>query len=267
MARYEGSYHDGRRAGSPHHHVNTGEPYTRVADSRMYKPRNHNNHHHHNNGEYNTHTHPDPRIAALLPPKKRSTLFNNKGPARHGDGRDAIFGKNRRPAHEMHPFSSFMPFSIDSHPKAVQLSADVKRKFHEANLDVSKEGLYMDYIYRSWARTPDRPLSEVHRYHAFRKMLECGSVDEISAEVFHFLCGIHQCKYGDGFMRDDMELCDCDGKVPRCFVAAYIELARKLHRTEKKLAEANRVLKATPGRSPRTTTRPSLAVTVEDVIE
>ncbi|CAK7226256.1 hypothetical protein SCUCBS95973_006139 [Sporothrix curviconia] len=155
----------------------------------------------------------------------------------------------------MRPFSTFMPFSIDSHPKAIEMSADIKRQFHEMNPGISKEGRHMDYIYRSWARTPDRPLSEVHRYHAFRKMLEYGTVDEISAEVFHFLCGIHQYKYGDGFMRDDMELCDCDGKVSRCFVAAYMELAWKLRRTEKMLSEAYRAANTGTTRPSRSTTR------------
>ncbi|CAK7242512.1 MAG: hypothetical protein STHCBS139747_004007 [Sporothrix thermara] len=249
MTRYEGSYLDDYMSGRPHHYSKNGEHYPLADDTRVsnYKTRN-NNH-----GVQSASA--DPRFRTFVPSgpsvpsKRRSTLFSNQGPAHHGDGRDASFGKHKRPAHELRPFSSFMPFSVDSHPKAVQLGDEIKRAFHEANPGIMpKEGHSMDYIYRSWAQTPDRPLSEVHRYHAFQKMLECGSVDEISAEVFHFLCGIHQCKYGDGFMRDDMQLCDCDGKVSRCFVAAYIELARKLHRTEKKLSEAYRVTKQTTSR-------------------
>ena len=121
----------------------------------------------------------------------------------------------------MRPFSSAMPFTVAFGPAGKAASASMKEKFAAANPGVSGEGLYMDFIYRSWAQSQDRPLSEVHRSHGLKAMLQCGDVDQISAEVFHFLCGIHQCKYGDGFMRDDMVLCDCDGKVPRCFATAY----------------------------------------------
>ncbi|KIH88024.1 hypothetical protein SPBR_07932 [Sporothrix brasiliensis 5110] len=128
-----------------------------------------------------------------------------------------------------------MPFTITYGPSGKAASATMKAKFAAANPGVSGEGLYMDFIYRSWAQSPDRPLSKVHRSHGLKTMLQCGDVDQISAEVFHFLCGIHQCKYGDGFMRDDMVLCDCDGEVPRCFATVYMELARKVEYLEQKL--------------------------------
>lgn len=150
----------------------------------------------------------------------------------------------------MRPFSPAIPFTVAFGPAGKATSASIKDRFAAANPGVSGEGLYMDFIYRSWAQSPDRPLSQVHRSHGLKAMLQCGDVDQISAEVFHFLCGIHQCKYGDGFMRDDMVLCDCDGRVPRCFATAYIELARKVQYLEQKL-EGYRTPRTSSSRPPK----------------
>lgn len=195
-------------------------------------------------------------------------FFSGEGPSHRGDGKDAQFGKHRRPLRKRKPFSTSLPFTVDYALVGKELSAEMEAMFAKTNPDVSGEGLYMDFLYRSWLQTPERPLSRVHRSHGLKAMLQCGDVDEISAEVFHFLCGIHQCKYGDGFMRDDMVLCDCDGKVPRCFATAYIELARKVEHLEQKL-ESLKVTKTSSTRS--SITHPSQgrpkSVTMETIDE
>lgn len=215
---------------------------------------------------------PDHKRLAMDPlPNDRpskNAFFSGEGPSYRGDGKDTQFGKNRRPFLERRPFSTSMPFTIDHDLVGEELSAEMKTIFAKTNPEVSGEGLYMDFIYRSWLQTPERPLSKVHRSHGLREMLQCGDVDQISAEVFHFLCGIHQCKYGDGYMRDDMVLCDCDGKVPRCFATAYIELARKVQHLEQKLERLKvRASSRTRSSKPRPSQHLPKAVTMETISE
>ncbi|CAK7206025.1 hypothetical protein SEUCBS139899_008808 [Sporothrix eucalyptigena] len=201
LGKYAVDYQGGRRR-SPHRQVmnNNGSPSARSSETKITVHKNR-----HINGFFTDGNIKDMNSPMARPfQKKGSNFFNSQGPSYRGDGRDSTFGKHQRPPHEMRPFSTFMPFSIDSHPKDLDIGTRIKQKFSEMNPGISDEGPHMNYIYRNWARTPDQPLSES--------------------------------KYGDGYKRDDMTLCDCDGKMSRCFVAAYIELARKLYKTEKKLS-------------------------------
>ncbi|KAL1903178.1 hypothetical protein Sste5346_000463 [Sporothrix stenoceras] len=90
----------------------------------------------------------------------KNAFFSGEGPSYRGDGKDSRFDKHRKPLQERKPFSSTMPFTINFGAAGKEESAEFKAMFAEDNPTVSGEGLYMDFLFRSWSQMLDRLLSK-----------------------------------------------------------------------------------------------------------
>ncbi len=182
----------------------------------------------------------NPNLRAEYSDAHKSKFFSGLGPYVKGDGSESV-PRTGNP-HIDYPFSYRLPFSIDSSLDAKAKSETLRAQFQNMHPDLLGDSFYKRFLYNAWAASPEKPLKGIFRTNTFRQLLDLGDADMIAAEVCHFLCGVFQTMYGEGFMHDDMYMCDCDGTVPRCLMTVFLEMARKVECLEHQINKTKNML-------------------------
>ncbi|OAA67018.1 hypothetical protein SPI_01594 [Niveomyces insectorum RCEF 264] len=127
--------------------------------------------------------------------------------------------------------------------------ANTQFDFSRAQVLDPNSALNADPYYQAYAKrvkTANNELEPVGRTHELATLLAKGNIDRVCAEVFHVISGVMKSHFGDGFMRDDLYMCDCNGRVPACFMRAYLFEKLKSQDLEQRLKRADELLRGMP---------------------